>query len=665
MSIEVVESRSDDETCSCSAAPSDAEEEIRDGSVSGSDERDSARGDETGIALKTVVKEGVPDSIPEEPSMSMEETKFSAGTQDTATTEGTEGTEASMQRNEKGQENGKDDCDSGGCVNHASGDRPPDKDDHLLNVPSDEDVFSGVTQADGDVKPTITELQPKQEHHDEQENAQAERDNASLARQQWENAVTVLKANPSLMTADILKLALHNRPPLSIIKFMVGLNPNAAGVPRSGPSALQIAVRHHASLEVVEEIIRACPYALFTGNGTYDPLTYAKIWRREDEDLIKMLERPISYWISGEESPPTSPVSSTSRGKAQQQKRGVRLKQPNAGRTSASSTTPSRIPDPPASPDHSNQIQPPPPSALKSPSRLTKDEKRELSNIKLITAAIVKSQKKQMAEAENDKRDMDAKLMTLAKSEALARRDMVKFVDERVKKSCKAHLVAIDMKERAFESRIATIGKGISDMLTESTERQERLDREREERDEQVLKTVEGAVSTLKEEILAVADRVEKAYGTKLAELAVRVDTESVASAAFRNDVRHRQGDLEQKVENALAGECFVPSGHTHTADTSFEVQSIPATNSTDHLFGDDFGGIDETHIMGSKSSGEYEYGQSQIQNSFSSEWNNSRRGLVEEQRYHTDASWWKAMGASSKKKKSKGRWKWWLKFGI
>lgn len=694
MAIEVVESRSDDDTCSCScsAAPSEADEEIRDGSVSG-DEIDSSNDGGNNGRLKAVVKT-VPDSIPEEPTPSIEETEFSSGTQGTATTvttEGTEGTEASIQRNEKGQETSKGDnstgkTDLGGVNNDAAQDDRPTEDDRLLNVPSDESVFAGVEQSDcGTDKLTnapsdeaksssnttpIASNDDAQSHHDRNEKdkkVQAQRNDVSLARRQWENAVASLKANPSLMTADILKLALHNRPPLDTIKFMIGLNPDAAGVPRQGPSALQIAVRHHASIEVVEEVIRACPYALFTGNGTYDPLTYAKIWRRDEAELIKVLERPISYWVtSSGESSASGPASLISRERGER-KREVKPKKPSA-RSSHEKQTCSeashRVPDPPAFPDKS--CPSPPSSLLRSPSKLTKAEQRELSNIKLITAAIVKAQKKQMAEADQDKRDTEAKLKFLAKSEARARHDMVMFVDERIQKTARAHLVAIDMKERAFESRIATIGKDISDMLTESTERQEHADRERDERDEQVRKTVEGAMSTMKEEILAAADRVDKAtasYGTKLAELAVRVDTESVANAAFRNDIRQRQGDLEERIEGSFAASCFVSTDQNQTEDTSFEVESIPATNSTDHLFSDDFGGgIDETCIVSSKSSGDFDYPQSQIQDSFSSEWNSSRRGLVvEEKSYHTDASWWKST-SNGKKKRRRGGWKRWLK---
>lgn len=57
---------------------------------------------------------------------------------------------------------------------------------------------------------------------------------------------------------------------------MLELNPRAADIPEQGPSPLQVAVRHYASVEVCSLLIQACPLALMATHSGYDPLMYAK-----------------------------------------------------------------------------------------------------------------------------------------------------------------------------------------------------------------------------------------------------------------------------------------------------------------------------------------------------------------------------------------------------
>lgn len=121
----------------------------------------------------------------------------------------------------------------------------------------------------------------------------------------WSRVKAALSSDPSLLTAEIFCLALQSRAPLEIVQFMLSLNPGIilTSAPSSGSlTPLQIAVKHKVSCEVLEEIIRACPQALCmtsaASNGSYDPLTYAKVFRPYDLDVIEILERPLSYWVS-------------------------------------------------------------------------------------------------------------------------------------------------------------------------------------------------------------------------------------------------------------------------------------------------------------------------------------------------------------------------------
>jgi len=661
MTIDAVESRSDDDT-TCSSynspvSPSASNDEIRD---TGSEKTPRGVVDEaeifyasdfpSGIAggqvgtmptnrsIGGLYMHAIPEQIPEEveTTPSSEESEHSGGSKVTETTV---------------------DVSYDGTSNGSGEDTVPSDDDNaypaaagrvilgpegesLAAAPSDDAVVATSTKEDDDaevaevaetakavgeekVVPASTMLKNIDDNFvDDQKHRgqQAQSNKLTLAHQQWEDAMVTLKDNPALMTGDILKLSLSHRAPLHVVSFMLGINPDAAGVPSTGPSALQVAVKKRCSLDVIECIIRACPYALFAScDQSYEPLALARIYRREEKALIDLLSLPISYWISNDHGPKI--------------KKSVRFE-----------------PLPPCHNSVDPRPPPPPPPApiLKSPSHLISEEKRELSNMKLIVAAIVKSQKKLMVETEVN----SVKTMSLAKSEAKTRRKMAEIVDERMKKIAKAHLIAVDMKERAFESKIDSFGKSMSRMFDEAAVRQQRVDNELRECDEKFRKSVEDVISI----IVAAADKVEKASAsyTKLADLAVKIDTDVIA-------LRIRQDQLEEKIDK-------VPSYGGCNADVfdepSFDIESIPETTSTDNLFSDDVEcGFDETLIIDSYQIESSFSGDSyQIESSFSSEWNASTQRLVkDEPLFHSSASWWQAVGTARISTK-KRRWRRWLK---
>ncbi|KAI2506199.1 hypothetical protein MHU86_8234 [Fragilaria crotonensis] len=116
---------------------------------------------------------------------------------------------------------------------------------------------------------------------------------------EWEHAKVVLQANPSLMTPQILHLALRNQPPLEVVEFMLSVNVRAASLPKRGPTALQCAVRYHASIDVVKCLLMACPFALLASNlddtQFKNPLECARATRADETELIEMLSQPLSF----------------------------------------------------------------------------------------------------------------------------------------------------------------------------------------------------------------------------------------------------------------------------------------------------------------------------------------------------------------------------------
>ena len=117
----------------------------------------------------------------------------------------------------------------------------------------------------------------------------------SFHDKRWFKTTSLLRADPSLMTSKLLIVALKNHAPLHVIKFFLGLNPTAAGIPKEGPTPLQVAVQHNASKEVVKELIQACPFALIvtTSAEWLDPLSYARRFRSTETELIDLLSRPL------------------------------------------------------------------------------------------------------------------------------------------------------------------------------------------------------------------------------------------------------------------------------------------------------------------------------------------------------------------------------------
>lgn len=218
------------------------------------------------------------------------------------------------------------------------------------------------------------------------------------AMNEWARAKAVLKANPRLMTSRILLLTLHNKPPLHVVQFMLNLNPQAASIPKQGPTALQVAVRYYASVEVIVWLLKACPFALIATNlddsEFKDPLDCAMELRATEEDLIGILSQPLSFWLNE---------------------------------------------------SHKDRLRKEKAAMRRQKKTLTPTEKKELDNIKVIAATTVKAQKRQIQALEM--------LRLQIKNAEFSKSSILKEVDEHQEHHFKAQLIALDMKEKVLRQK--------------------------------------------------------------------------------------------------------------------------------------------------------------------------------------------------------------------
>jgi hypothetical protein len=120
---------------------------------------------------------------------------------------------------------------------------------------------------------------------------------------QWDQARSVLKDNPLLMTSNVLISALQQQPHKDIVAFMLSVNPKSANIPKEGPTPLQFAVQHGCSCEIVLLLLKAWPFALCRTNPGYeeDPLASAKHRFRANKELIQLLQKPLGHWMEARE----------------------------------------------------------------------------------------------------------------------------------------------------------------------------------------------------------------------------------------------------------------------------------------------------------------------------------------------------------------------------
>jgi hypothetical protein len=302
-------------------------------------------------------------------------------------------------------------------------------------------------------------------------------------KEEWQRTKAILEAAPSLMTDRVLLLTLHNNPPLEVVEFMLSLNPQAAAIPKSGPTALQVAVRHFASIEVIICLLKACPFALIASNhddsAFKDPLTCARELRSKEEDLIHVLTRPLSYWLN--------------------ESNKERLLRERTARRKANMP-------------------------------LDSAEKDELNNIKAIAATILKAQKRQMEALEIHRHEM--------KNAEFSKEAILKEFDDQQRKHFKAQLIALDMKEKAMRYK----NRNMERRIIRSLEASKRDHSEKEDQQEKVLKKMEEKVKKLSRAV----EKLRETTSNHLKQLEMRLEQECKVNDFYRRDTRLQLDQLER-----------------------------------------------------------------------------------------------------------------------
>ena len=241
-----------------------------------------------------------------------------------------------------------------------------------------------------------------------EENTPEARDAA--AAEKWVHNSCVFRDNPSLMTGRMLISALKNQPPIHVVQFILSVNPKAASIPKKGPTPLQVAVENNASIEVVQLLLEACPFAVCVTNPDHvqDPLSYAKQHRRHDKDLIEILQRPLSYWINQRERDPNSSLYSF--------------------------------------PLEDDNVRVAPPRSSSHCKEASHVDRQEIDNIKVLCAQVMKGHKKLCKQVSACQEKLEAAHFD--------KTQILKELHEEQKKHFYRQLIALDMKERAMQDKL-------------------------------------------------------------------------------------------------------------------------------------------------------------------------------------------------------------------
>lgn len=266
--------------------------------------------------------------------------------------------------------------------------------------------------------------------------------------EQWKRAKAVLQANPSLMSSRLLVLSLRNKPPLPVVEFMLSLNSQAAAIPKSGPTALQVAVRHNVSVDVIVRLLKACPFALLASDDSeFDSaLQCATQLRSQEKDLINILSQPLSYWMNESHK------------------------------------------------EHLRQER-----ERKQPNQVVKpaEKEEELDNFRAIAATIYKAQKRQQQALAAHRHELRAA--------ELSKEAIVEELDGHQQERFKSQLIALDMKEKAMRNKNRTMERRIISTL----EATKKCRSENESRQEELLQKLETTVHDFESVVKDLKGRTE------------------------------------------------------------------------------------------------------------------------------------------------------------
>ena len=269
-------------------------------------------------------------------------------------------------------------------------------------------------------------------------------------------------------------LALHSKPPLEIIQCMLELNPHAASIPKTGPTALQIAVKHYAAHDVIRRLLQACPFAMLdTTNDFATPLELAQTFRQNDLELIDMLSKPLIYWMDQ-----------------------------SSVKKRRSSTSTKRL---------SGQV-------------------REIDSIQVIATTMIRAQKRQMEALQQHKWQVDEQLGGIQQRGEEPDAKLIQVMADAQRKQFKTQLVALDMKERVVKTKCKKMKLRIVDKIEGM--RKENVMKERK------IKTSIQALEEMMNNFSTMVTNWQSQAEEQMEAIQSQIKQESHVNAYFRKDTR-------------------------------------------------------------------------------------------------------------------------------
>jgi hypothetical protein len=281
-------------------------------------------------------------------------------------------------------------------------------------------------------------------------------------------------------------MALKRRAPLHLIRFMLTIDPNAASIPREGPSPLQIAVQSSCSIEVIQELLEHCPFALVATNpGSHlDPLSYAKRFRPEEKELIQLLSLPISHWIKPGVSsttsspqysykPQKSPTRSMRSDFVETDEEQSKFMLSNYSCGSTDTTVSENSFERTAARGRAKMTT--------TSSALMKTDSTELNNIKLICLSVLKGHRRLTKELLNVQKqllkvtEMSAKETIPSQADILLKLEkqnakLLMNLQEEQQRATRTQLMALEIKEQAIQAQFQRADSRLVELVQKQTE---------------------------------------------------------------------------------------------------------------------------------------------------------------------------------------------------
>ena len=170
---------------------------------------------------------------------------------------------------------------------------------------------------------------------------------------------------------------------------------------------------------------------------------------------------------------------------------------------------------------------------------MSEADRQELINIKIITATIIKAQKKQVIRESKERSAMLRRLDDFENREKQSRIEHTKRIMKREKEQIRTHSVPLKTTEKSFQTQLPAVGNRVAEVVSQMVAKQEDAMKAQENRQERCHKSIEDKLISLQEEIVVATDRIEKVSSrseSQFAEVATRLDRELSINTTFREN---------------------------------------------------------------------------------------------------------------------------------